>query len=434
MKWSFLLSFLFLPVSLLFSQAETETEINYARQIIDTLTSKYFAGRGYTHKGMEKAADFLEKEFEEIGLKQIDGSYTQEFSMPINIIEDSKLVLDGKELEYGKDFIVKPSSKSQNFLYKELYFFSPEKFEKALESRKEMIAFIEEDMKAQTDKHLIMPPVHFETDSINRYYKSWPQVYTFEENRNRAVFYFTTDRLISSLSQEQDSLSQFTIDDSFFHPDLQLNDYFIKSRFESDFRAKNILGKIDGLKSDSLILITAHYDHLGQIGDAYFPGASDNASGVAFILELAKYFSNHPPDYTLVFIAFAAEEAGLLGSAWFVEHPLIDLAKIKFLLNFDIMGAGEEGIQIVNSSIFTEEYDLLQNINSQNRYTPQIKTRGEACNSDHCPFYLAGVPSFFIYTLGGPGHYHDIFDTAESLPLAGFEDLQQLFREFIDRL
>lgn len=425
---------LFFPVSLLFSQVDIQSETTYSRAIIDTLTSEYFAGRGYTYEGMDKAARFLEKEFEQIGLKKIDGSYIQEFSMPINIIEDAKLVLDGKELEYGVNYIVKPNSKSQKFHSKELYFFSPQKFEKALQSRADMIEFVHEDMKAQKEKHIIMPPVKFVEDSINRYYKSWPQVYKPHENRDRAVFYFTDDRLISSLSLEQDSISLFLIREELFHPAVNPDDYYIKARFESDFKAKNIIGKIEGLKSDSLIVITAHYDHLGQIGNKYFPGASDNASGVAFMLELAKYFSDHPSDYTLVFIAFAAEEAGLVGSQYFVDYPPVDLNKIKFLLNFDIMGAGEEGIQIVNSTIFKEEFDLLQQINTENQFTPQIKTRGEACNSDHCPFYLAGVPSFFTYTLGGPGHYHDIFDTAESLPLTGFEGLQHLFREFISRL
>jgi len=191
---------------------------------------------------------------------------------------------------------------------------------------------------------------------------------------------------------------------------------------------------IEGENTDSLILITAHFDHLGKVGNTIFPGASDNASGTAFLLELAKYFSQHKPKYSLVFIGFAAEEAGLVGSKYFVENSLVDLAKIKFLLNFDIMGAGEEGIQIVNSSVFTKEYELLNQINSNKNYLKQIKKRGEACNSDHCPFYEKGVPSFFTYTLGGPGHYHDVYDTAESLNLAEFEDLKKLFIEFIDKI
>src|SRR5690606_27118787 len=136
----------------------------------------------------------------------------------------------------------------------------------------------------------------------------------------------------------------------------------------------------------------------------------------------------------LVFIGFAGEEAGLVGSQYFVENPLVDLSKIKFLLNFDIMGAGEDGIQIVNSSVFTKEYDLLNRINSDKNYIKQIKKRGEACNSDHCPFYKKGVPSFFVYTLGGAGFYHDVFDTADSLSLSEFQDLKKLFIEFIDQI
>src|SRR5690606_28250433 len=169
------------------------------------------------------------------------------------------------------------------------------------------------------------------------------------------------------------------------HP-LQIDDYRIESEFNPEFKARNVVGMIEGKNKDSIIVITAHYDHLGKVGETIFPGANDNASGTAFLLSLAKHYAKKQPNYTLVFIAFAAEEAGLIGSYHFAENPMVDLRKIKFLLNFDIMGAGEEGIQIVNSSIFTKEYELLNQINSKKNYVKQIKKRGESCNSDHCPF------------------------------------------------
>ncbi len=408
--------------------------LNYAHSIIDTLTSESFAGRGYVDEGMNKSAEFIADEFGKLGLKKINGSYFQEFKMPINVIQDAELTLDGKKLKYGIDFIVKPNSKSQNFHQREIYQFDPIDYAISLKYESSFIDFIYRDMEAQKEKHIVFPPHHFEVDSLNQYYKNWASFYKPNENRNRAVLFFTNDKLTSSLSQIQDSISEFIVNGKLYSDELKINHYLIQSDFQPDFKSQNVIGKIEGKNQDSLVVITAHYDHLGKVGNVYFPGASDNASGTAFILELAKYFSQNKPKYTLVFIAFAAEEAGMVGSNYFVENPLVDLSKIKFLLNFDIMGAGEDGIQIVNSSIFTKEYELLNEINSKKNYVKQIKKRGEACNSDHCPFYEKGIPSFFTYTLGGPGFYHDIFDKGETLDLKEFQSIQNLFVEFMDSL
>jgi len=86
-------------------------------------------------------------------------------------------------------------------------------------------------------------------------------------------------------------------------------------------------------------------------------------------------------------IAFGAEEAGLVGSKHFVEHPLFDLKQIRFLLNTDIMGSGEEGITVVNATLFKPEFEKLIELNEEGNYLPQIKSRGPAANSDHYFIY-----------------------------------------------
>ena len=168
--------------------------------------------------------------------------------------------------------------------------------------------------------------------------------------------------------------------------------------------------------------------------DTYFPGANDNASGVAMILNLAKHYSTHQPKYTTIFIALSGEELGILGAKAFTDHPLIDLAKIKFLVNFDLAGTGEEGIRIVNGSIFKEKFDLISKINQQQNLLPKIDIRGAACNSDHCFFYQNGVPCFYIYTQGGIRAYHDIYDKYETLPLTEFVDYCKLMILFFDSI
>lgn len=433
MKQSWMLIWGLIFLGILPLQAQNNPR-EYGKNIVKVLTSEKFAGRGYVDNGMNKAADYIAQEFQKLGINPINGTYFQEFSMPINIIKNAELSLNGNRLKYGIDFIVKPNSKSQNFQQKEIYYFDPIAYANALPNEKDFIAFIQNDFDAQINKHIVFPPHKFDIDSLNQYYKHWPNFYKSEENKDRAIFFFTKDKLTASLSQSQEGIAQFFIQEKYYSHPLQIDNYRIESEFNPEFKARNVVGMIEGKNKDSIIVITAHYDHLGKVGETIFPGANDNASGTAFLLSLAKHYAKKQPNYTLVFIAFAAEEAGLIGSYHFAENPMVDLRKIKFLLNFDIMGAGEEGIQIVNSSIFTKEYELLNQINSKKNYVKQIKKRGESCNSDHCPFYKKGVPSFFTYTLGGKGYYHDPFDTGNSIDLQEFNPLQKLFIEFIDSL
>jgi Zn-dependent M28 family amino/carboxypeptidase len=166
--------------------------------------------------------------------------------------------------------------------------------------------------------------------------------------------------------------------------------------------------------------------------ETYFPGANDNASGVGMLLYLAQELSlKRDSNFNYVFIAFGAEEAGLVGSHYFVEHPLFDLKKIRFLLNTDIMGSGEEGITVVNATLFKTEFEKLTQINLEANYLTQVKSRGPAANSDHYFFTEKGVPAFFVYTMGPNKHYHDIQDTAEELSYAAFEPLAKLLLAFI---
>jgi len=203
-----------------------------------------------------------------------------------------------------------------------------------------------------------------------------------------------------------------------------------------DHYATNVIGYIKGKKKKKEhVVITAHYDHLGRMGqETFFPGANDNASGVAMLLSLSAYFAENPPERTIVFMAFAGEEAGLIGSHVYIDKPLFDLDKIRFLLNLDILGTGDDGIMVVNASKETEEYEQLVAINQRTERLAAVKKRGPACNSDHCAFVEHGVPAVFIYTLGGVAYYHDVYDQGETLPLTAFPEIRGALIDLIAEL
>jgi Iap family predicted aminopeptidase len=209
----------------------------------------------------------------------------------------------------------------------------------------------------------------------------------------------------------------------------------VHSRLIAQNPARNVIGCIPG-KTDSMIVFSAHYDHLGRMGGkTIFPGANDNASGVALMLDLAKHFSGKAlPACSLVFIAFGAEEAGLIGSKFFTENPLIDLKKIKCLINLDLLGTGDDGIMVVNATEYKHHFEILKKVNANGNYFPSLGERGKARNSDHYYFSEKGVPSFFIYTMGGITAYHDIYDIAETLPLTKYNESFMLIRDFAEEL
>jgi Zn-dependent M28 family amino/carboxypeptidase len=164
--------------------------------------------------------------------------------------------------------------------------------------------------------------------------------------------------------------------------------------------------------------------------EAWFPGANDNASGVSVLLNLAKYYAAHPPKYSVAFIFFSGEEAGLIGSQYYSTHPLFPLSKIKFLTNLDLLGTGDDGIMVVNATVFKSQFEKLNTINTEKNYVRQIKQRGKAANSDHYWFTEKGVPSFFIYTMGGIQAYHDIYDVEKTLPLTKYLEVCELLIAF----
>jgi Zn-dependent M28 family amino/carboxypeptidase len=131
-------------------------------------------------------------------------------------------------------------------------------------------------------------------------------------------------------------------------------------------------------------------------------------------------------------MAFTGEEAGILGSKYYVENPLFPLSKIKFLFNLDMVGTGDEGITLVNASANKSVYQQIDTLNKINKYLPKVVSRGESANSDHHYFHKAGVPAVFIYGMGKSGPYHHPEDNSANLTLKGYIPIFKLLTTFIN--
>lgn len=394
--------------------ADCQSDIlKYAHQVVDTLASPSMHGRGYVNKGDSIAADYIKKEFEKIGLKPIGKEFKQKFGFPIYTFPgEMEVKLDKQILVPGKDFLIRSLKKSFHGSKKVALDGKGGNWDKVANKK----SFNRIDKKYA----LILDSSDAEGYSLVIGYLTNKLTWGFEylqANSNRGWIILDIKR-----GAFKNIPKKITIN--------------IDSKYFSDYQSQNVLGYIHGSQyPDSFIVFTAHYDHLGQMGkDVYFPGANDNASGCAMLLNLAKYYSEHKPKYSIAFMAFGAEEVGLLGSKYYVEHPMFPLSKIKFLVNMDIMGTGDEGIKVVNATEHKKEFDELVKINSEKNLLPSVQPRGKAPISDHHFFEEAGTKTFYIYTLGGIKAYHDIYDRAETLPLTKFEELYKLLIDFENHL
>ncbi len=201
------------------------------------------------------------------------------------------------------------------------------------------------------------------------------------------------------------------------------------------YRSQNICGYIPG-DVDTMIVFTAHYEHLGMSGDTIFYGAHDNASGTAAVMDLARMANLQRGHYTYVFLLFGGEESGLIGSRYFADNPLIPLSKVKLLINIDLFCGGDEGLMVVNANSreTTPYVDLLQQINDLHGFTAKISRRDNARNSDHY-YFTSECPAIFIYTLGGPfGGYHSPTDTCAGCGFANYHRNMTLLRAFLEQL
>lgn len=393
-------------------------DLEAARKTIRTLTSEKYDGRGYVNNGDRKAAKFIASAFKEYGLQPVNGkSYMQEFSFPVNTFPGSMLLsIDNKVLLPGEDFIVHPGMPT-----------CKGKFD-IIRITKPSSSYLKETL---LNKWLLIDTSAAENEMTAADLKDWLKT----PSGAAGILMIAPHKLTWTVSKEQSKVPVLIVLKSKMPAAAGSIQIHIQAKFIQDHTTANVAGMIEGTqKKDSTIFITAHYDHLGRMGSAtYFPGANDNASGIAMLLELAKYYSENKNTlpYSLVFIAFAGEEAGLMGSKYYTENPLLPLHKIRFLLNLDLLGTGEEGMMVVNATEFPEAFHTLDSINSNGSFLPKLGQRGKAANSDHYWFTEAGVPAFFCYTMGGISAYHDIYDRESTLPLTKFKDAFQLFSAFI---
>ncbi len=441
-----------LNLSLSFSFTEERISGKEIVQYIKILAGDEFQGRKSGHLGGEKASHWIVNKFKEWGISPAgkDG-YFQSFRKPFfNVDKDVLLRInnfkDKREFYYEDDWRVITNSGSgkiksqlvfagygiiseknqwneyQNISVKdkivlvvneypsflegklESEALPASKFENAYKNGAKGIIFVYKPGETPRRVRLSIPPEKFKKDFI--------AIYANENVLNFIFSELPTDfRYLMQVIDRERKIASTALE-----VEVEIS---AQTSFDPKKEMKNIIGKIDGvdpLLKDEVVILGAHMDHLGvsPFGEV-FNGANDNASGTAVVMEVARIskLNNLRPKRTMVFALWAGEEQGLLGSRYYVDHPLFPIEKTVAYFNLDMVGHGDGRINFPGIYYAPEIWEVLNH-----RLPPEIKkevntSKGGPGGSDHTSFLLKGVPGFGIMTSGFHFKYHQKRDDVD---------------------
>lgn len=434
-KWSGKLWLLAFGLTMSLAAQGQDTVLTRAKVFAKDLASPAMFGRGYQKEGHRIAADYIAAHFQSFGLypppSPADPShpYFQPVRVSINLIDgEQSLVVDGKTLKIGQDYIIHEAStrcKLENLKIKDIGHGLPEQFNIGLKGSAILFrSGLPENI--EKDPELKKKYAQMASDDVKL---------DFAHKMKVSAVIILKKKLTASLSQMPIDLPVVEIlEDRLPKKKAKKCSITINTTFKTT-QSQNVAAMVHGkTHPDSVIIVSAHYDHLGTQGEAIFYGGNDNASGTSMLISMAEHFSRpeNRPEFTMLFIAFTGEEAGLIGSRQYVEkNPLFPLAKTKFILNLDLMANGDEGIMAVAGLDYPADFAQLQALNTELNAVPIVKGRPNAPNSDHYWFVKNGVKGMFIFTLGGPPHYHDVNDTFEEMRFSKYVEVRNLLIAFL---
>ena len=203
----------------------------------------------------------------------------------------------------------------------------------------------------------------------------------------------------------------------------------VKAKYEKYARTMNVVALLEGydpeLKNE-FVIIGAHLDHVGSQAGLLFPGANDNASGSAAVLEIAEAFvkGGIQPKRSVIFVLFASEEQGLNGSKHFVENWKKGYDKIAAMINLDCVGYGDS-IQVGNGKSAPVLWGIAKQIDKTS-FNSMVNRTWSGGGADATPFHEKGVPCLYFVTTNSYVHLHLPTDKVETLNSALYEKVVKL--------
>ena len=490
----FVITALFLVQSaLVYAQAYTASEEghNFQSKIspdtlikhIRILASDDFEGREAGTKGGELAASYIQNYFKYLGLNAFNETYRQEFWVPkaLRLGKDNSLTFQTAKRQkvvakLEKDFIPLGYSSSGRVRAKEVVFvgygLATEKYDdyRECDVKGKVVVMMRQTPDGNNPHSELYEGASLYRKLVLAREKGAVAALIFSgavDFEDDALIELTRDRLAAdagilglNISRKVAAALLNTNEETLKAIQLRIN----QTRKPESFRVKkeialsvelirekaktaNIIGYLpatDSLVRDEYIVIGAHYDHLGYGGPGsgslapderkIHYGADDNASGTAGLLELARYYSarRHSIKRNLVFIAFGAEEMGLLGSAYFVQNPLFALDRINVMINMDMIGRMKDSALAIGGVGTAAELEEI--CRTENSYGFKLKLTQDGYGpSDHSSFYSKGISVLFFFT-GNHANYHKPSDTWEKINAHAQAQILDYITRIIDRI
>ncbi len=431
---------------------------------VKTLASPQFKGRGTGTPELDKAANFIAGQYKKAGLQPVAGSYFQRYPVTTmaQIGKRNKLVwhegTTRKEAKFEGDFtplnfssagsvsgqvvfagygITAPEYNYDDYQGVDvkgkvviLFRREPQEFdEKSVFTGKNYTRHAQFDAKATNAKQHGAKAVIMLTDLGNTDLEKFGRTagpanagIPFLQMKAEAVQKWF-DGQGKSLKEVHDEIDKDLKPRSFVLPDSVTIDLQVDVERQVK-QVRNVMGYLPGT-TDEYVIIGAHYDHLGM-GDQFsldanpkgkiHPGADDNASGSAGVMELARYFAGRPKEKRgILFMAFSGEELGLLGSAYYAEHAMLPNAKAVAMINMDMIGRIRDGKVFVGGS---GTGSTLKGILDETKRPEGMKfdmseTAGYG-SSDHTSFTIKQIPVLFFFS-GLHSDYHRPSDTWDKI-------------------
>lgn len=445
-----------LPVLMAHSLVFAQTGYDFSREEVKarvkidvyTLASEEMEGRESGTEGEVKAAQYIKSRMQEIGLEPLfDGSFVQTFPFfgAWEAGPDNFLIVNEQEFLVNDDFYALPGSYMGRAHAQAVY-----------------VGFgLEEDVHndyAELDDlagkiffmEFFLPQILDEPNTRHNLDVTRKKIETAIEKGASAIIFVNTQSnrpnptaRVTSNMQQVDIPLLFAREEvfEFWQQMGQGSDIFLSAELERPSHiSMNVAGYIDN-QAPTTIVIGGHFDHLGYGGGGsrspgvqqIHPGADDNASGVAGVLESARFLLNS--DFTsnnYIFIAFGAEEKGLLGSRHFTESGAYDMAKVNFMFNYDMIGRSEEGSLMLFGTGTSPVWDDSIDRHSEDLLQVQKRPSGMG-GSDHTHFYRQDIPVLFFFT-GIHEDYHRPSDTPDKVNYEGIIDVLTFSHNMIAEL
>lgn len=455
-----------LILSILQSQGQTnQSKIDKKdlKRFVKVLASDSLEGRGTGTEGQRKAQHFISERFKELGLNTFgQRDYLEKFKLHQTYWGQVYIKAQGKTLRNFENMVFQGSNAQNEEMEKEVVFAGrgTEDELNQIGVKDRLVLVFVKNLRGYYDintklRHrkasgliIANPDNEKQFESIKNTYKDYALQKRLSlpgGDTSRNVFAkWDTIRFINTITipnSEVKNISGFSfrgltkLADESKIKDAPIARIQVKfERIQHEIETANVVGVIKGTGTKSIVL-SAHYDHLGKSDKTYFPGADDNASGTAALLEIAEEFSKSGDlKYNIVFLATSAEEAGLLGSAYHVSQPDFQPANIICNLNLDMIARSDdshsnrkylyciETDQSPELDAFIRKADSLFDDCSFDYSLNNSKDPGGLyTRSDNYNFYKKGIPAIHFFS-GLHSDYHQPTDTADKIDYENFEN------------